>query len=154
MSDTQRNPEALYSTRARLAITAVLALAAAAFGLAVWLSDTGVEDDAPVVAARGAAPVDGFRLRPGEGTQFIHGSDIGVDLQPGWEARLVVEGIEIPEGELRRIPGQNQVFFRPGPGQSVERLRPGRNCVTAIIWRSQLGRGVDDDRITWCFQAV
>jgi hypothetical protein len=152
--DPAPQPDALYSTRAKIVMSLVVTLGVLAIALAVWASSTGVDDDGPVVATGGAAPLDGFRLRPADGAQAVQGSEIGIDLQPGWEGRLLIDGVEIPEDELRLVPGQNQVFFTPGQGRTIERLRPGRNCVTAIFWRSQLGRGADDGQLTWCFQVI
>src|SRR3546814_14504295 len=59
-------------------------------------------------------------------------SEIGVDLGPGYEGDLVVNGQPIPEEELRRVPEQNQVFYLPGKGTTFEELPGGTNCVTAI----------------------
>jgi hypothetical protein len=143
----------IYSTRAKLVIVAVLVLAGAAFGLAFVLADTGVEED-PVATGTAAAPLEGFRLQPAADTQALRQAEIGIDLEPGWEGTLVVDGVQIPDEELRIVEAENQVYFTPGEGRSVERLPGGRNCVTAIFWQTQVGRGVDDGQISWCFEVL
>ena len=62
----------------------------------------------------------------------------------------MVDGVEIPTDELQLTPEIGLVEFTPA-GQAVEALDTGQNCVTAVIWRSQDGRGVDDRPIPWCF---
>ena len=138
------------SLRYRLFVIAGLALAAAAFTAAFLRTDT--DDDPPVTISGRPDVVE--HVIPPDGSSIQRQTEIGVDLAPGYEARLVVADLEIPEGELRIVPEQNQVFFTAGDGKSVQELPAGRTCVTAIAWRSQLGRGVDDERIRWCFDVT
>src|SRR3546814_93004 len=77
---------------------------------------------------------------PPNGDQVLRQSEIGVDLGPGYEGDLVVNGQPIPEEELRRVPEQNQVFYLPGQGTTFEELPRGTHCVTAIAARSATGR--------------
>jgi hypothetical protein len=141
----------LYSTRGKLVIVALLAVAAGALALAVATTNTGGDDP---VEVSGSVPLDGFGVQPRDGSEVLRQVEIGIDLLPGWEATLVVNGVEIPESELRIVGPENQTFFTPAPGRAVERLEPGRNCVTAIFWRSQTGRGAADGTHRWCFQAT
>jgi len=92
---------------------------------------------------------------PGAGDDVIRQAEIGIDLAPGYEGTLVVNGVEIPTDELRLVPAQHQVFFAPGEGKVVERLNAGPNCAMAVVWKSSLGRGtVNDESFTWCFEAL
>lgn len=94
------------------------------------------------------------RVIPAEGTQVLHQSEIGVDLAPGYEGALLLNGTAIPDKELRLVPQQNQLFFAPGPDRSFAALPSGRNCVTAIVWKSAAGRTASDLSFQWCFDAT
>ena len=95
------------------------------------------------------------RLVPPQGSQVLRQSELGIDLAPEWTGVLQVNGVEIPEDQLRRVPAQNQVFFTPGPGQEIEELAPGRVDVTALIWRPVAGETREDaDTVRWTFQVA
>jgi len=135
--------------RHRLLIGVLLLGAAATLYAGVRATDTG-EDDA---VGTGAGVVE--RLIPRDGDEVLRQAELGIDLAPGFEGALVVNGIEIPTEDLRLVPEQNQVFFTPGEGKAVERLRAGPNCAVAEVWRSSQGRGTADDQsFTWCFEAL
>ena len=92
---------------------------------------------------------------PGAGDEVVRQAELGVDLAPGYEGALAVNGVEIPTEELRLVPEQNQVFFTPGEGKAVEQLRAGPNCAEAVMWRASAGRGTADDlSYRWCFEAL
>jgi hypothetical protein len=146
-----RNREPLYSTKGKIVIVALLAVAATALGLAVASTTTGEPDS---VATTVAVPLDGFGVRPSPGANVLRQSEIGIDLRPGWQATLLVDGVEIPTSQQRIVAPESQVFFTPGEGQVIERLEPGRRCATAVYWEVRLGPGVDDREHTWCFQVT
>ncbi len=135
--------------RYRLTIAAALVAAGLALLAAVRSTDTG--DDPP---AGTSPPRFVEHLRPGSGDEVLRQTEIGIDLAPGYEATLIINGEPIPDDELRRVPEQNQVFFLPGASTTFPELPGGRNCVTAVVWRSSAGPGVDDRPVTWCFQAT
>lgn len=94
-------------------------------------------------------------LVPADGSQVLRQSEIGIDLAPEWTGVLQVNGIEIPEDQLRRVPAQNQVFFTPGPGQEIEELPAGRVQIVALIWRPVAGETRDEaDTIRWSIQVA
>jgi hypothetical protein len=134
--------------RHRLLIAVLVAGAAVALFFGVRATDTG--DDEP-----GSPSKVVERFIPGEGDEVIRQAELGIDLAPGYEGALIINGVEIPTGELRLVPEQNQVFFTPGEGKAVDRLRAGPNCVEAEAWKSADGRGTANDRsFTWCFEAL
>jgi hypothetical protein len=134
--------------RHRLLIAVLLAGAAVALYAGVRATDTGDDD-----TEERSEVVE--RLIPREGDEVLRQAELGIDLAPGYEGALVINGVEIPTEELRLVPEQNQVFFTPGEGKAVERLRAGPNCAVAIAWRSSQGRGTANDRsFTWCFEAL
>lgn len=94
-------------------------------------------------------------LIPGQGDDVIRQAQLGIDLAPGYEGALVLNGVAIPTPELRQVPQQNQVYFTPAAGKVVERLEAGTNCMTAVVWKSAVGRGsTSDQSFTWCFNAL
>jgi hypothetical protein len=139
-----------YSTRFKIGAAAVVALAAAVFAVAFVAFDSGDED--PVLQGGDAAVVE--TLIPRRNAQVPQQTTIGIDLVTGWDAELLVDGVEIPEDQLSRTPEIGLVEFTPGEGRAVEELDPGQNCVTAVIWSLEDGRGVADRTIPWCFEVV
>jgi hypothetical protein len=134
--------------RHRLLIAVLVACAAVAMYLGVRATETG--DGEPASAS---TVVEHFI--PGEGDEVIRQAELGVDLAPGYEGTLVINGVEIPTDDLRLVPEQNQVFFTPGEGKAVERLLAGPNCALALVWKSSQGRGTANDlSFTWCFEAL
>ena len=141
----------LSETQFRLLIAAMVTLALLALYAGVRATDTGGDD--PVTISGRPDVVE--RLIPGEGDEVIRQAELGIDLAPGYEASLTVNGVEIPTEQLRLVPEQNQVFFTPAEGKVVEQLHAGPNCATAVVWRSAAGPGTADDKsFTWCFEAL
>lgn len=92
------------------------------------------------------------QLVPADGSPVaVRQAEVGIDLQPGWTGVLLINGLEIPEDQLRRVDPQNQVFFQPGEGKDIEAFAPGTIIVEAQIWR--LGSETRDDArsVTWRF---
>lgn len=137
------------SWRYRLAVTVALIVAAIALYAGVRATETG--DDA-VVNSR---PDVVEQIIPRRGAEALQQAEIGIDLAPGYEAGLILNGTSVPTDELRLVPEQNQVFFAPAPGRSFESLPSGQNCVTAIVWKSADGPGTPSDlTFQWCFDVT
>jgi hypothetical protein len=135
--------------RHRLLIGLLVVAAAAALVLMVRSAASPDED-----ADSGSSELV-ERYIPAPNTEVLRQAELGVDLAPTYEGTLLVNGVEIPERELRLVPEQGQVFFTPAEGKVVERLNAGPNCVTAIVWKASEGRGTPNDReLTWCFEAT
>ncbi len=126
------------------------ALAVVALGLFVYAFTLG-RGTTDIVATDDAVE----QLVPGRGAQVVRQAEIGIDLAPEWTAVLMVNGVEIPEDQLRRVDAQNQVFFTAGAGMEIEELPAGTVQVTALIWRPVAGETRDDaDEVRWSFQVV
>ena len=139
--------------RRRLVTSALLLLALAGIVVAARAADTGEDSARPPVAAIEA------RFPP-EGAIALNGDLIGVDLVTGYEGRLVVGGIPIPDDQVNCIdcPATptgpdplNRVLFRPGPGQVIESLPTGPLCAVAIIWPTAAGPSASSEA-RWCFR--
>jgi hypothetical protein len=93
------------------------------------------------------------QLLPVPESKILQQEQVGIDLEPGYEGRLAVNGVPLPDDEVQAVPQLNQVFFQPGPGKAFEQWPAGRNCVVATIWRSETGPTQSASR-TWCFTVV
>ena len=138
-------------TRYRIFVAVALAAAAGCLVIAVAATNTGDPDDPATVSA---APNIVEHLVPPANSEQLRQSELGIDLAPGYEAELIVNGIEIPTNQLRAVPEQNQVFFTPGEGKIIEELPGGQVCVTAIAWKSSVGRSAMDRSFQWCFDVT
>lgn len=145
------HPPRMAEGRYRLLIAGLVVLAGVAIVAGVRATETGT-DDGPT-GDGGSEVVE--RLIPASGDEVIRQAELGIDLAPGYEGTLEVNGVEIPDDELRLVPAQNEVFFTPGEGKVVEELRAGPNCATAVVWRSAIGRdAATDQTFSWCFEAL
>lgn len=145
------NPDRAASERRfKLLVGIGVLVAAGAMVLAVVRTET--DEDTPATASGKRTVVE--HLIPRNGAEVLRQSELGVDLAPGYDGTLVVNDLEIPRSQLRLVPEQAQVFFTPGEGKVIEELPAGRTCVVAIAWRIANGRGVDDERTTWCFDVT
>jgi hypothetical protein len=139
-----------YSRRFKLVAAAVVAVAGTMLFFAIRAFDDGGED--PVLRGDDAAIVED--LVPRRNAQVPQQSNVGIDLATGWEGTLVIRGVEIPEDELQITEEIGLIEYTPGDGKTVEALESGQNCVSALIWRIEDGRGVADRTIPWCFEVV
>ncbi|MBW3574194.1 MAG: hypothetical protein KY450_04905 [Actinobacteria bacterium] len=126
------------------------ALAVVALGLFVYAFTLG-RGTTDIVVTGDAVE----QLVPARGAQVLRQTEVGIDLAPEWTALLVINGVEIPEDQLRRVDAQNQVFFTAGPGKEIEELPAGTVQVTALIWRPVAGETRDDaDQVQWSFEVA
>jgi hypothetical protein len=102
--------------------------------------------------------------------QVLQQEGIAVDLEFGYEALLIVDGIELETtniGELEAEPGQLLAFpptaifdpgnsiisFTPSDGAQITELVQGRHEVRLVYWRVDEGR--DNARsYSWSFEVV
>lgn len=123
------------------------ALAAVAIVCIVIASRLGTSD---------TGQLDGGRIQrliPTPGAKILQQDQVGIDMAPGYEATLTLNGVPLPLDETEVVPAINQVTFRPAPGRVFEKLPAGQNCVTATYWQSAFGPSVSASR-SWCFTVV
>jgi hypothetical protein len=134
--------------RYRIVLAVLVVAAAAALVVGVAVTDTDESDDSTQ-----SEIVERFVPRPND--EVLRQAELGIDLAPGFDGTLAVNGVDIPVEDQRRVPEQNEVFFTPGEGKAVERLLAGPNCATATVWQAADGPGTANDRtFTWCFEAT
>ncbi|MCU0310598.1 MAG: hypothetical protein MUE36_06620 [Acidimicrobiales bacterium] len=93
------------------------------------------------------------RLIPAPDSKILQQDQIGIDLAPGYEAELAVNGTPLPLDEVLAVPQLSQVFFQPGPGKAIEFWPAGRNCIVATFWRTETGPA-QSSNTSWCFSVV
>lgn len=93
------------------------------------------------------------QLVPPVNAKILQQAPVGVDLAPGYEGKLIVNGIPIPEAQTDVTKGLNLIQFQPGPGKVIEHLNAGQNCMIATYWRSSIGPSDATSR-SWCFTVV
>lgn len=134
---------------ARRVVIGLLLLAALG---AFWAAGIHGTTDPEPVLSQGA--VEAFIPAPNS-PAVLRQAEIGVDLATGWTGELVINGIPIPDDQLRRNDPLNQLFFSPGEGREIERLEAGRVTVVARIWRPVEGETRADAReVSWSFNVV
>ena len=84
-------------------------------------------------------------LIPGREAETLSQSEVGSDLADGWTGDLLLNGEAV---DAQRVDALNQLLYRPPEG-----LDSGRNCVTAVIWRSSESRDSSRD-VDWCFEVT
>jgi hypothetical protein len=137
----------LYSTRFKILAAVLLTLAIAAF-VAAYLATS--EDDGSGSGADGEFVE---RLLPERDSQIVQQGTVGIDLAPGWEGSLTIDGVAIPEDELDVTASLNLVQFTPGEGQAMRTLPVGNVCAQARAWET--ATGPDAARtVTWCFDVI
>ena len=134
------------STALRRGVISVVVLGAVVL-LGYGFSRTRSDKAKPVPVQGGAVE----RLIPASGDLDLRQARIGVDLAATYEGALQVDGTEIPDDELQRVPGLNQIFFTPGPGTATGALAPGRHSATVIYWPVGQTREASGQRLTWSF---
>lgn len=144
----------------RIGITALLVLAVFILVKGTQRAETSLDviDSNPVIVNQAPLP----------GSIVLYQSELGVELAPGYDGRLVVNGVEVPEDELQgavdpstlspedlarygiRPNGRNRLFFNPGPGKAIDELPQGVNSVTVYYHRDRQP-DVDTGSVTWSF---
>ncbi len=136
--------ESLVLRRVLLGLAALAG--AVAIVLALLLADTDNND----VTVTGNAAVD--ELIPPRSAEVLAQETVGIDLAPGYDAQLTINGVDIPPDQFRHLPNLNRFTFRPDQGKVIERLQAEQNCALVTYWRQEVGPA-EADTISWCFTA-
>lgn len=92
------------------------------------------------------------QLIPAKSSKILQQDQIGIDLQTGYSADLAVNGVAIPEDQITRVSGLDEVLFKPGENKVFEQWPAGQNCVVATYWANDVGP-TQSKTISWCFTA-
>lgn len=103
----------------------------------------------------GSLPDSVERLIPASGSEVLRQSQVGLDVADGYDAYLVVNGVEIRTAEdgLIKDLGTGLILFQPGPETPVESLNQGTNSVIAYVFDQTEGPTVAQP-VSWRFEAT
>ncbi len=100
------------------------------------------------------------RLIPSSGAEVLQQSEVGIDLATGYDAYLIINGVQITNVSTKpEVDGLNKtlsvglVTYTPGPGRKVARLEPELNSVTAMVWKQSDGPATAKP-VYWTFNAA
>jgi len=89
------------------------------------------------------------RVMPPDGDLDLRQMQVGVTLAAGYDGNLFVDGQQVPEDELHRVPALYQITLQPTPGGQFN-LGPGRHCASVKYW--PIASPTDQrDSPPWCF---
>jgi hypothetical protein len=141
-----------YSLWFKLLAAGIVGVAVVAFALAYLVQDDA--DNDTNIARTGGTDAFVEQLLPPEDSQAVQQSTIGIDLAPGWEGTLVVDGREIPGDQLNVRSALNLVEFTPGEGKVFTSLPSGHLCIRAVVWETRVGRAEGARTVSWCIDVV
>lgn len=102
--------------------------------------------------------------------QVLNQTEIMVDLEPNFEAELIVDGVTLETARLGEVtaepgrqielpptaiydPGNASIRFQPEPDAVIEEWSRGVHVVTVVFWDVELGREAAR-RYTWSFTVL
>lgn len=132
----------------RLVIAAVVLLCAVGIAVAGTLGQTGDDIEEPITSG---AAVE--RLIPRRGSEMLAQEAVGIDLAPGFTAVLILNGVEIPEDQLNRRTGVDEVLYRPSEDGAAVEYEAGENCLVALVWSRDQSRA-EAQPVSWCFNVT
>ncbi len=128
-------------TRYRVVFTLLGIALAAVIVLAVVLSPSGRETKLPA-AVDSYAPVDGATV--------LRQTQLVIDMAPGYDIDLVVDGVAIPDAEIDVIPETGRFTWTPGPDKTLAEWAPGLHAI-AVDWDRSSGLP-DPGSLRWSFR--
>ena len=132
---------AVNRTRYRVILTLLGSALALVVVLAVVLSPSGRE-------ARLPGAVDSYA--PADGATVLRQTQVVIDLEPGYDLDLVVDGVEIPDAELDVIAETGRFTYSPGPDKAIAEWLPGLHAIAAS-WDRIAGLP-DPGSLRWSFR--
>src|SRR5438105_10007266 len=73
------------------------------------------------------------RVMPPAGDLDLRQVEVGVTLAAGYTGDLFVDGTQVPEDELHRVPALYQITLQPRPSGQFN-LGPGHHCASVTYW--------------------
>ncbi|MGH9037946.1 MAG: hypothetical protein ACRD0O_19485 [Acidimicrobiia bacterium] len=141
-------PSGAAAPRRRLRLQTVLLAVAGvvAVNLLVAAVVIGGSDEGPEL------PSSIEHVIPAPGSGILAQDDVGADLLDTFTGVLLIDGVEIPEDQLRINRPLGEVGFRPGEGKEITRLEEGLHSATIVYWPQDRSRE-EARSFTWSFRA-
>jgi hypothetical protein len=92
--------------------------------------------------------------QPNDGEKILQQSQITIDLLSGWDGKLTIDGIPIPDDQLIKVREQGIIRFQPAKGKALEYFPAGQNCITFTYWQLATGPEQSFTAKPWCFTSV
>ena len=90
---------------------------------------------------------------PAPGLKVLKQDAVGIDLAPGYEAKLALDGVPIPDYQITKVAALGTYTLNPVVGSDFEALPTGDHCATATYWRTIDGPQRATSQ-TWCFTVL
>lgn len=87
---------------------------------------------------------------PADGATVLRQTQVVIDLQPGYDLDLVIDGMPIPDSELDLTFETGRFVYLPGPGKTIETWSPGFHAIEAT-WDRTSGLP-DPGSLRWSFR--
>jgi hypothetical protein len=130
----------------RLAIVVVGLLAVANLAiLLVSTSDTSVGGRRPL-------PFDVETIAPERGALVGPRVTVSADLRDSLTGVLLIDGVEVPEDQLERLPEIGLMSFRPGEDRDLTKFDAGLHTVVVQYWPRNETRPDRPSSYSWSFQ--
>jgi hypothetical protein len=78
-------------------------------------------------------------------------SSISVDMKFGYDATLIIDGVEVPQDQTVYEKATAVLRFTPGPTTDLKSLPGGLRRVTVIYWPIQSDRETSGKPFSWTF---
>jgi hypothetical protein len=137
---------ALFKHPWRIAIVIVALVAVANLGVFVLAkSDTSRESTTGL-------PIDIVSLQPRPGELIRPQDTVSVQLRTNLTGVLVLDGQEIPEDQVDRVPELGEVSFRPGARKELRQFPPGTHTLEVKYWLQGKLRPTHPVAFAWTFR--
>lgn len=144
----------------RLAMTGALVLGIA---FVVYALGRSPESTTPIGAVSDPAVLS---QSPSPGSHVLHQTAVGAKLANGYDGRIIIDGVEVPEDQMDgaapvdspaydprygvRPNNKNSVFFTPGSNKVITKYPAGEVHVTVRFW--SIAKGEASARtVSWAF---
>ena len=87
---------------------------------------------------------------PRDGALVLRQTQLVIDLQPGYDIDLRIDGVGIPDIELDVVPETGRFVWVPGPGKMFEEWAPGFHAIE-VTWDRTSGLP-DPGSLRWSFR--
>jgi hypothetical protein len=129
-------------TPRRLVTTAVLLLAAVVTIVGFQRTDTTVA----IPCGQPAGPI--VKLLPCPGSSGLNQGEVGVQMSPGWQVDLTVDGTPIPRDQI--TTEGTDYYYLPAPNSITGVFKPGTHSA-GISYYQSLADEASASTYTWSF---
>ncbi|HEX2273767.1 MAG TPA: hypothetical protein VHG90_07835 [Acidimicrobiales bacterium] len=127
--------------RRRIVLSLIVAAAVAVLVFAFTAPDPKNEEPKPDAVEM---------VFPQPGDRDLRQAEIVADLAPGYTGYLLIDGVEVPQDDIRFVDALNRVSLEPTEDSDYRVLASGRHCATVVYRRIGEPRE-QSNSYRWCF---